>query len=126
MILLDKVDVTWIIALCVLVPIFSLLIVATVIAVIKRIKLAKKYKGNNITINDPFKNEILDAFGIDNINNVEVEMSRLTVSVKDIDLVNPEKLKELGASGVLLVGDKVKCSFKDKAKEIYDLIQEVK
>ena len=64
-----------------------------------------------------------EAFGKENIENVEVEMSRLTVTVKDIDLVNPEVLKQNGANNVLLVGNKVKCSFGDKATEIYNILK---
>ena len=50
-------------------------------------------------------------------------MSRLTVTVKDIDLVNPDSLKENGANGVLLMGNKVKCAFGDKAEEISKLLK---
>lgn len=116
-----KADFTWIIALCTFVPIFILAIVAVIIRIVKTAKLAKQYKkGSN---NEELKNILLEAFGKNNIENVEVEMSRLTVTVKDIDLVNPDILKENGANGVLLMGNKVKCSFGDKAEEVCKLLQ---
>lgn len=113
-----------ILACCVVIPIFVLLIVAFIIALVKRVKLAKKYNPKkNKQIDEGVKTLLLDAFGIDNIINATVEMSRLTVEVKDIDIVNPEKIKEAGASGVLLVGNKVKCSFGEKALEVCNLLQ---
>ena len=72
---------------------------------------------------DELKNKLLEIFGEGNIEKVEVEMSRLTVSVKDIDIVKAEELKNLGANGVLLVGNKVKCSFSENAEEIYNLLK---
>ena len=50
-------------------------------------------------------------------------MNRITVSVKDIEKVNGERLKELGATGVLLVGDLVKASFSDRAKYVHKLME---
>lgn len=115
-------DPTWIIALCTIVPIFVLLIVAFIIALVKRIKMAAKYKKGSY-VNEELKSNLLEAYGIDNIENVEVEMSRLTVTVKDVEKVNADCLKQLGANGVLLVGNKVKCSFGEKAEEIYKLLK---
>ena len=124
MIFLDLPIAYIILACCVVVPIFVLLIVAFIIAIVKRIKLAKKYKPNKKTgINDETKKLLLEAFGENNIESVSVEMSRLTVEVKDVDLVNPDKIKEAGANGVLLVGNKVKCSFGDKAIEVCNLLK---
>lgn len=113
-----------IIAIVTIVPIFVLLVIATIIGVTKRIKMASKYKKNNDYVDEGLKNNLIEAFGKqENIIEVEVEMSRLTVTVKDIDLVNPDSLKENGANGVLLMGNKVKCSFGDKAEEISKLLK---
>lgn len=113
-----------IIAIVTIVPIFVLLIIATIIGVTKRIKMASKYKKNNAYVDEGLRNNLIEAFGKqENIIEVEVEMSRLTVTVKDIDLVNPDSLKENGANGVLLMGNKVKCSFGDKAEEISKLLK---
>lgn len=50
-------------------------------------------------------------------------MNRIIVNVKDIELVDAEKIKELGATGVLLAGNTVKCGFGDKAKYVYELMK---
>ena len=113
-----------IIAIVTIVPIFVLLVIATIIGVTKRIKMASKYKKNNAYVDEGLRNNLIEAFGKqENIIEVEVEMSRLTVTVKDIDLVNPDSLKENGANGVLLMGNKVKCSFGEKAEEICKLLK---
>ena len=114
-----------IIAIVTLAPIFLLLIVATVIGVTKRIKMASKYKkGKNTFVDEVLKNNLLEAFGNkENIIEVGVEMSRLTVTVKDIELVKPEAIKENGATGVLLVGNQVKCAFGEKAEEVSKLLK---
>ena len=119
--MLLKADFTWIIALCTFVPIVILALVAVTIRIVKTAKLAKKYKKESN--NEELKAILIQAFGENNIESVEVEMSRLTVTVKDIDLVNADVLKANGANGVLLMGNKVKCSFGEKAEEICKLLK---
>ena len=50
-------------------------------------------------------------------------MSRITVKVLDTEKVNGERLKELGATGVLIVGDLIKASYSDRAKYVYKLME---
>ena len=87
-----KTDLTWIIALCTFVPIFILAVVAVIIRIVKTAKLAKKYNKNSV-VNEELKTILLQAFGEDNIVDVEAEMSRLTITVKNIDIVNADVLK---------------------------------
>jgi phosphotransferase system IIB component len=61
--------------------------------------------------------------GEDNIEDVSLQMSRVSVIVKAMDKVKTEELKEMGATGVLLVGNVVKCSFGDRAPYIYKLLE---
>ena len=117
-----KTDLTWIIALCTFVPIFILAVVAVIIRIVKTAKLAKKYNKNSV-VNEELKTILLQAFGEDNIVDVEAEMSRLTITVKNIDIVNADVLKANGANGVYLLGNKVKCSFGEKAEEICKLLK---
>lgn len=112
----------WILGACIAGPILILLVVATIIALVKRIKLARKHPNAKIQLED-VNLEYVEAFGENNIVDVSMEMSRITVTVKDVDGVNPEKLKELGASGVLLVGSMVKCSFKENVEAIYNTLK---
>ena len=119
-----EISIGYIILACVVViPIFVLILVAFIIALVKRIKLAKKYNPKKQVINNETQALLLEAFGVDNILNVSCEMSRITVEVKDVDLVNPDKIKEAGANGVLLMGNLVKCSFGDKAEEVSKLLK---
>ncbi len=107
-----------IIAIVLTSAILVLALVAVIVAIVKNTKKANQRKkkieseGRNL--------ELIEAFGESNIKDVEMEMSRITITVKNVEIVNAEKIKELGASGVLLVGDKVKCSFKEKVEEIYN------
>lgn len=99
--------------------IILLALIAFIIALVKRTKVMKKPKISQADTN----NEIVEAFGTGNIIDVNMELSRITVKVKDMDIVNAERIKELGASGVLLVGDLVKCSFKENVEDIYQQLK---
>lgn len=101
-----------------------LFIAAVVLFIIKLIRIDKKGKAASVEEVDELKNKLLEALGgSDNIISSNVEMSRVTIEVNDIELINGEILKEIGASGVLLVGNKVKCSFNENAKEVQKLLE---
>ena len=107
-----------IIAIVLTSAILVLALVAVIVAIVKNTKKANQRKK---IIESEGKNlELIEAFGEANIKDVEMEMSRITITVKNVEIVNADKIKELGASGVLLVGDKVKCSFKENVEEIYN------
>lgn len=113
----------------VLLPIVVILILIVLVAIkisrnqISRKKLFKEYP-NASEIEEAEKDAFLEAFGgSENIESVNREMSRISVTVKDVDIVLLEQLKALGATGVLVMGNEVKCSFKDKAEYIYHLIK---
>ena len=110
-------------SLWIVVPILILAVVASVIAIKKRKKNFKLSKDIKIDYDAVQTNELSDLFGVDNIIDVSVDMSRVTVEVKDIDLVDAKGLQEYGASGILLVGNKVKCSFKDDADNIANTLK---
>ena len=110
-------------SLWIVVPILILAVVASVIAIKKRKKNFKLSKDIKIDYDAVQTNELSNLFGVDNIIDVSVDMSRVTVEVKDIDLVDAIGLQEYGASGILLVGNKVKCSFKDDADNIADILK---
>ena len=84
-----------------------LAIVAFVIRLTKTIKLNRKGK-NKVEVSE----DILLAYGgKDNIKAVSKEMTRLTVEVIDLEKVNPERIKELGAKNVLIMGNQIKSTF---------------
>lgn len=113
----------------VLVPIIVIMILIILVAIkisknqISRKKIFKEYADNN-EIDESQRMVFLEAFGgSENIISVSHEMSRISVNAKDIEKVQLEKLKSLGASGILVLGNVVKCSFKDQAEYIYHLIK---
>lgn len=123
MFLLSTEQVTLILLGVCLLPIAAVI----VFALIKVIKFAKKKQS---FIEDESENTIeqkavfYEAYGGEsNVKDIVNEMSRITVTVEDIDLVNTEKLKELGATGILLVGNQVKCGYGDRAKNIYNIMK---
>lgn len=124
---LEKIDgktlTSLLLALCMIVPIVILAIVAFIIAIVKRSKKMKLSKGVKVVEESLEGNEFYELFGADNIISVDCEMSRLTVEVKDIELVNTAGLQEKGASGVLLVGNKVKCNFKENTEAIANYLK---
>ena len=111
--LLEDTDIGLIVAIALTGAIILLALVAFVIALVKRTKISKNVKSEN-------NEDLISAFGSGNIKEVNMEMSRITVTVNDVEIVNAERIKELGASGVLLVGNMVKCSFKENVEEIYN------
>ena len=113
-------------AICI-VPIAILCIFAIIKAIKNRKMKDKKEKEalENEPVDIDQRKIFYEAYGgEDNVLEVTQEMSRITVKVKDIEKVNGERLKELGASGVLLVGDLVKASYSDRSKYVYKLIME--
>ncbi len=119
LLLLSDEQIGLIVAVALTGAIILLAIVAFVIALVKRAKKAKKVMPSKEELN----NEIVEAFGNGNIKEVEMEMSRITVTVADIEVVNTERIKELGSKGILLVGDKIKCSFQENVEEIYNQLK---
>jgi uncharacterized membrane protein len=89
--------------LCVFVPVIILLIVVIVMKSSKAIKNNKTKKANaGIEYETYFG-------GSSNIEHIEVKMSRVNVTVKDLEKVDFDKLKQLNM-GVLVVGNVVKCA----------------
>ena len=84
--------------------------VAFIIRLTKTIKLNRKGKKQQPIVSD----DLLIAYGgKENIEAVSKEMTRLTVEVVDLEKVNPEKIKELGAKNVLIMGNQVKSTYED-------------
>jgi glucose PTS system EIICBA or EIICB component len=72
--------------------------------------------------------EVLAALGgKENIEHLDACITRLRVSVRDIGQVNKDRLKELGAAGVLEVGNNVQAIFGPKSDilkgQIHDIMQ---
>lgn len=69
---------------------------------------------HNETVNDDLAAEILIALGgAGNINKLDACITRLRVTVNDSSKVNKERLKELGAAGVMQVGENIQAIFEE-------------
>ena len=103
-------------AICV-VPIAVLIL----LAIIFRIKNSTKKKTvESDEVDNEQKMVFLAAFGgEENFISASLERIKVIVKVKDPDLIQGEKLQELGAKGVLIVGNEVRCSFGDRAEYVY-------
>ena len=92
-----------------------LIIIALV--VIKASKPNFKYEANKLV-------EYLG--GIKNITNMEVNVSRFKVTVKDTSKVNKEKIQKLGAKGIVEIDNTLKIIFQDDAKKLKKCIEDLK
>lgn len=70
--------------------------------------------------------EILIALGNKgNLSSLDACITRLRVQVKDINKVDKNKLKELGAAGVMVVGDNIQAIFGTKSDTLKSEINEI-
>lgn len=103
-------------AVCV-VPIAVLIILAIVLRIKNSVK---KRTVESDEVDSEQRLVFLEAFGgEDNFINATQERIKVIVKVKDPELIQGEKLQELGAKGVLIVGNEIRCSFGDRAEYVY-------
>lgn len=113
-----------IIMLCVcLVPIAVLIVVAFFIK-LKKASKSKLIQDDVSEVDPEVRKDFYSAYGNEeNVTEVKMEMSRIKVKVKDISLVDVDKLKELGAQNVLIIENEVRASFQDRAKYVYQIMK---
>lgn len=101
------------------VPVIVLAVIVFVKLIVKNAKKQKTHK--------KYQNFDYQSYfgGEDNIENVEVVMSRVNVTVKELDLVKLEELKALGM-GILVVGNVVKCANQEFADKVESAISQGK
>ncbi|CAL27908.1 glucose-specific phosphotransferase system enzym II, factor IIB [Staphylococcus carnosus] len=85
----------------------------------------KEVESKDVSVSElPF--EVLEAMGNkDNIKHLDACITRLRVEVRDKGLVDVEKLKQLGASGVLEVGNNMQAIFGPKSDQIKHDMQQI-
>ncbi len=64
--------------------------------------------------------------GKDNILNMEVNMSRFKVTLKDVSIVNKEAIQKLGAKGIVEIDNQLKIILGPDAKALERYINELK
>lgn len=126
MFLISNETLSIILLLCTIIPIGFLIILAFILrlknSTVAREKSKKIIAGEEVDQEQKLQFE--EAYGgKDNIVSLNIERNKLYVKVKSIDEVNGEKLKELGAQNVLLIGDEVRSSFGDRAEYVYNLLK---
>ncbi len=74
---------------------------------------------------DAMAQQLVLAFGgKSNIKNIDACITRLRIEVKDIKKANQEKLKALGAAGVVVVGDNMQAIFGTRSENLMTDMQE--
>ncbi|SDI27221.1 glucose-specific PTS transporter subunit IIBC [Alteribacillus bidgolensis] len=69
---------------------------------------------------------VLEAFGgKDNLKNLDACITRLRITVNDKSEVNKDRLKQLGASGVMEIGNNVQAIFGPKSDSLKSQMQEI-
>ena len=64
--------------------------------------------------------------GKDNIINMEVNMSRFKVSLKDVSIVNKEAIQKLGAKGIVEIDNQLKIILGPNANALKKYIEDLK
>lgn len=98
-------------AALIIIPVFIVAIIAFFKVLAKHFNRTRK----NIETKADIKNKYIVPFGEDNIISMSVNMNRVTVEVKDINIVSFDGLRNLGV-GVLIAGNTIKCSSQEFAK----------
>lgn len=124
MFLVDEQNLTLILLAVCIIPIAALIIVAFVFRFRNAAKKAQENKNNEEEIDENQIAIFKEAYGgANNITEVCIVRNKVIVEVVDTTLVNGEKLVELGASGVLIVGLEVRASYSDRAKKVYEILK---
>ena len=63
--------------------------------------------------------------GKDNILNMEVNMSRFKVTLKDVSIVNKEAIQKLGAKGIVEIDNQLKIVFDKDSKQLKECIKQI-
>ena len=98
------------------------LIIALVLLIISIIIIKINKKDFSIEINKL----IQYLGGKDNILSVEVNLSRLKVIVKNVEIVDKDNIQKLGAKGIVEVDNQLKIIFGPNSKQLKKYIVDLK
>ena len=97
------------------------LIIITVLVVIALVVLKATKKDFYIEAN-----KLVEYLGgKDNIINVEVNMSRLKVTLKDISIVKKDAIQKLGAKGIVEIDNQLKIILGSEAKKLKKYVDDL-
>lgn len=100
-----------------------IIIPVSIVAIIAFIKVLTKHIARTrqkVETKEDIKNKFIAPFGDDNIISMSVNMNRVTVEVKNINIVSFDGLKNLGV-GVLISGNTIKCSSQEFARIVSEM-----
>ena len=101
---------------------YHYLIIFVVLVFILLIVLKANKKDFNIEAN-----KLVEYLGgKDNILNMEVNMSRFKVTLKDVSIVNKEAIQKVGAKGIVEIDNQLKIILGPNAKTLEKYIQDLK
>lgn len=87
--------------------------------------IRRKKKTKSIKVDDTFMNTLIENYGgISNITLVEIENSRLKITVENLDIVKLDDLKEQAQSGIFVTGNTVKTLYKLSSEQIKKILDE--
>ena len=112
-------------AICII-PIAVLCIFAIVKTILNSRKKEKalKEKPESEMVDLDQRKIFYEAYGgEENVLELSIDMNRISAKVVDVNKVDGNRLKELGATGVLIVGDVVKASYSDRSKYVYKIME---
>jgi glucose-like phosphotransferase system IIB component len=98
------------------------LIILSVLIIISLIIVKLRKKDFSLEIN-----KLIQCLGgKENILDVEVNMSRLKVTLKDMEIVDKDGIQKLGARGIVEVDNQLKIIFGANSKELKKYIVDLK
>ncbi len=98
------------------------IIILIVLIIISFIVIKMNKKDFNIKIN-----KLIEYLGgKDNILDVESNLSRLKVTVRDVNIVNKDGIQKLGAKGIVEIDNQLKIIYGPNAKQLKKYIKDLK
>lgn len=97
-------------------------VILIVLIIISFIVVKINKKDFNIKIN-----KLIEYLGgKDNILDVESNLSRLKVTVRDVNIVNKDGIQKLGAKGIVEIDNQLKIIYGPNAKQLKKYIKDLK
>ncbi len=98
------------------------IVILLILIIISFIVIKMNKKDFNIKIN-----KLIEYLGgKDNILDVESNLSRLKVTVRDVSIVNKDGIQKLGAKGIVEIDNQLKIIYGPNAKQLKKYIKDLK
>ncbi len=98
------------------------IVILIILIIISFIVIKMNKKDFNIKIN-----KLIEYLGgKDNILDVESNLSRLKVTVRDVSIVNKDGIQKLGAKGIVEIDNQLKIIYGPNAKQLKKYIKDLK